>query len=281
MLLYRTSCEQLLRLQPDDGDLTAALAGAYLLEGYYLLALRTFRRFLERHPDHEKSGQARLAVRKLQSTLPEVIRQAGLEGEAGMALAEQHEEVRNLLEQGRYPEARSAAEQLLKQKPDFAPVLNNLSQIEAMQGKLDQAISAAERVLAVDAANIHALANLTRYCLLADRRAEADAYAQRLKASNAPATDRAVKIAEALISLGDDEGVLDNFRRASKVEKENPYLLHLTAVAAMRLDKVKEARRYWKKALDLNPGLASARLNLEDLSLPPGERNGQGPFPDP
>ena len=54
-----------------------------------------------------------------------------------MELAAQHEELRSLLVQGSYPEARRAAEQLLRRWPDFAPALNNLSQVHAQEGRFE------------------------------------------------------------------------------------------------------------------------------------------------
>jgi len=55
-------------------------------------------------------------------------------------------------------------------------------------------------------------------------------------------------------------------------------LHHLGAVAALRLDRVAEAKRLWKMALDVSPEFDLAVDNLEDLDLPPEERNGPWPF---
>src|SRR6266516_678747 len=52
---YQHACERLIRLVPDDPDLTLGLAGAYLRNLYPVLAMRTFRRFLERWPDHPRA----------------------------------------------------------------------------------------------------------------------------------------------------------------------------------------------------------------------------------
>jgi hypothetical protein len=59
---------------------------------------------------------------------------------------------------------------------------------------------------------------------------------------------------------------------------EDAMLYHLAAVAAMRLGQEKEARRYWKRALELEPGLELARANLEDLQKPIAERHAPWPF---
>src|SRR5947207_3176789 len=86
--------------------------------------------------------------------------------EARAALAELHEEVQSLMNQGQWPQARRRAEKILQRQPDFIPVLNNLSQLYFADGQVDQAIATAQRVLALDPANYHALSNLARYLCL-------------------------------------------------------------------------------------------------------------------
>jgi hypothetical protein len=55
-------------------------------------------------------------------------------------------------------------------------------------------------------------------------------------------------------------------------------LYHLAAVAALRLGRETEARRYWRQALRDAPWLDVAQANLDDLQMPVGERHTPWPF---
>lgn len=280
---YEAVCRRLLKITPNDPDLTLMLAGAYITNLRPALALRTFRRFLDRWPDHERADDARQTLAELEARIDQILVDMGLPGEDGLELAALHEEAQSLMEQGDYSQARRVEEQLLSRRPDFAPALNNLSQIHFVGGRVDQAIATAQRVLAFDPDNFHALSNLTRYLCLSGRVDEAKEWAERLKAVESEAVDVWVKKAEALSYLGDDQGVLDAFAGAEeaghlKPSLGDPLLYHLAAVAAMRLGREDDARRHWRQASKLAPGLDLVRDNLADLRRPVGERHAPWAF---
>jgi Flp pilus assembly protein TadD len=277
------TCERLLKIQPDDPDITLALAGSYLSNAHPALALRTFRHFLDRWPEHPRAGEARETGAALEAHLDEMLADLGLSGEDGRVVAIQHEQVQSLLEEGRFAEARRAAETLLHRRPGFVPALNNLSLVHAAEGSLSQAVDAARHVLDLQAENYHALSNLVHFLCLSGRLEEAREWAGRLKALRSEAADLWVKKAEALTYLGDDEGVLEAIEGARpgggrNSPADDALLHHLAAVAAMRLGQVVRARRYWKQALKLAPGLELARANLDDLRRSAGERHAPWAF---
>jgi tetratricopeptide (TPR) repeat protein len=270
--------QQLLADLPDNPDITLALAGSYLSNVRPALALRMFRHFLDRWPEHPRAGEARETVAALEAHLDELLADLGLSGEDGRAVAVQHEQVQSLLEEGRFAEARRVAQTLLHRRPSFVPALNNLSLVHAAEGSLSQAVANAQRVLALQPGNYHALANLVHFLCLSGRIEEAREWAGRLKALRLEAADLWVKKAEALTYLGDDKGVLEAFEGARpgggrNSPAEDALLYHLAGVAAMRLGQEARARRYWKQALKLAPGLELARANLDDLRHSPGERH--------
>jgi tetratricopeptide (TPR) repeat protein len=281
---YQHACERLIRLVPDDPDLALGLAGAYLCNMYPVLGLRTFRRFLERWPNHPRAAEAWATLADLEAQLPGNLAELGLSGEDALELAALHEESHALLERGSYREAREVAEQLLRRRPDFVPALNNVSQIHAVEDRLDQAIATARRVLAIDAENVHALANLARYFCFSGRLDEARQSAARLTAVETDRVDVWLKRAEALSYLGDDQGVVEAFCGAERADLSepplgDPLLYHFAAVAAMRLGRPDEARRLWRRALKLAPGLDIAQANLDDLRKPVGEQHAPWAFP--
>jgi len=282
MVGYMSVAERLSRLRPNDPDLKLALAGAYAANLFPALALRTFHHFLKRWPDHAHAGEVRKMAPDLESLLRAEQGKLDMPGEAGLELLTMHDTVRSYLAQGRYREARQAAEDLLRRRPNFAPALNNISQAYYAEGKIDQAISTTQRVLAFEPDNFHALSNLTRYLCLSGHPDEARQWAERLKASAAQAADVWLKKMEALTVLGDDQGVLDVFRHAEQAgalqSPDAATLYHMAAVAALRLAREGDAREYWKRALKLSPDFALARDNLDDLRKPARERHAPWAF---
>lgn len=281
---YQETAARLLELQPENADLALAEAGAAMENIFPLTALERFRRFLARWPEHPKAQEARKSKEAIERALPELFERLGLEGETRFSVGLQHERIQHLLALGRLREVRRAAEKLIAEEPNLAAARNNLAYAAWQQGELSEAERVFREVLDRKPDNVHALSNLARLLATLGREEEARALADRLKASSAPANDRWLKVAEALIFLGDDEGVLDALaRQEEKKGRAAPaseaLLRHLAAVAAARQGDTKRARKLWEEALLLNPGLEPAQENLEALDLPPALRPAPWAFP--
>jgi len=54
---YQAACEQLLKIDRNNADVSLGLAGAYLSNGRLMLALRAFRDFVRRWPDHPRAHE--------------------------------------------------------------------------------------------------------------------------------------------------------------------------------------------------------------------------------
>ena len=281
---YLLAMRRLHRLTPQEPINALALAGAYALNVRSVLALRTFKSFLERWPEHPDAAKARKSVEDLEPLLRESLEKSGLTGEDGFEMAALHEESQLLIEQGDYDEARALVEQALKRKPDFVSARNNLSQIDYLLGRTSEAVAAAQQVLERDPQNFHALSNLTRYLVLLGRRDEARQYAERLKPLESDRIELRIKQAEAFTFLGDDAAVLEVLREAEQEPlldqiPEASFLFHLAGCAALRLGQEGRARECWKRALRLSPGFEPARANLADLSKPVHERHAPWALP--
>lgn len=281
---YLATCIRLQRLLPDDPDTTLALAYAYLRNVYFAKARQAFGQFLAHWPNHAKAEAVRRQISELTEQVDKLLAAESLSGEDGYDIAAMHEEAQVLMAEGKFEESRQRAEKVLGRHPDFVPVLNNISQTYFIEDQPDKAIKSAERVLELDSENYHALANLTRFLYMRGRAAEANQMAERLKTTQSERSDIWVKKAEALSYLGDDRGVLEVVAKAEQagiLDSEffaDPFLYHLAAVAAMRLDQEDQARDYWQQALALSPGFTLAAENMLDLKNPPGERHAPWPF---
>lgn len=276
---YLQHCIKLQQLTPDEEYNLLALASAYTMNARAALALRTYRQFLTRWPEHPEAAHVREIVDKLEAGLQEMIAEAGFVAAEGVAAAELHEEVQVALDGGRYEEGYALAQKLIERHPRFAPVYNNLSQMQFLNGQTEAALETARHVLSFAPDNFQATANLARMLFLLGRPAEAQPLAEKLKTLHSENRDIWVKKAETFSFLGDDQAVLDAFYEAEKTDLleehfEPAIIYHLAAAAEARLGQEARAREHWKKALELSPNLALAQENLDDLNSPVGERHG-------
>jgi Flp pilus assembly protein TadD len=274
---------RLIRFDPDDPDLAVSLAGAYLSNERPALAMRTFRRFVERWPKSEQADYARDTIRKLEPFMKEYLSDFTVKGADALEICELHEESQVLLDAGELVEARAMLDKILQRYPNFISAINNLSLIALSEGRMEEAVQTAGRALAQDAKNYHALANLVRFLVLCGRMDEARGYAGRLKAIDLQTIEVWVKQTEAFTFLGDDAGVLEVWREFAQLNITQPpanaaLIYHLAAVATMRSGNEDEAKRLWERALEIAPGFDLAWANLDDLRKPVGERHAPWPF---
>lgn len=280
---FQWACEQLVGLAPNDPDYLTALAGAYLANDYPALALRTFRDYVRKHPNHEGAQEAREMLPLLEATIVELLSYLDLSPADAVELATLHEEASLLLNEEKLSEARKIEERLLRKWPDFVPALNNMSLLEVQEGRYARGIELARRVLTLSPGNVHALSNLARYHCLSGRLDEAASWGEQLRATRPDQPEWYVKKVEGLSYLGDDAGVVEAFESATRDKEmepllDDPLFYHLAAVAYMRMGRDRKARNLWNRALELDPEFSLAENNLADLTQPRGERHAPWPF---
>jgi len=279
---YLLAIHKLHELTPNKAEVKLGLAGAYLANGCVALALQTFRQYLKRWPNGERAGEIQKTIQQLEKVLTEFLSEIDLSLDKDLDFACKHEELRLDMEQGNYNMGRQLANSLLRQRPNFIPVLNNLSLIEWLDGNLPSAIEISQKVLETEPFNVHALSNLTRFLFMQGRRDEAIVFAKRLKESNASAADRWLKKAEALSFIGDNEGVLALIQQAKNAKQQdalNGMVWHWCAIAEYRNGNIPKARKYWQKSAQESPNSTLAITNLEELKKPLYERACPQAFP--
>lgn len=282
---YQRTTLEMLELEPDDPTLLRNLAGAYMLTMRPVLALQTYRRFMQLWPNHAYAAEAREVLEKLETEVPRIMAEVGIADDAeGMKLAVLHEELQVYLAQGELDKAQQAAQALLKIQPHFAPAHNNLSLAHWMNGNLEAALQAAQQVLTYEPDNVHALANLIHFLYVSGQVDEARSYAEALRASPVPASEKRLKQMEGFTFLEDYPAVLTFFEQARAegdldFPQSNPMYFHLAAVAIYRQGDEAGARRLWQEALGKQRGFQPAQDNLADLKRPAAERNGVWEFP--
>jgi predicted Zn-dependent protease len=268
---------------PEDARSRLRLARALADHRQLAQALRAFRAFLERWPNHSSAAEARQALERAEASLRPLLAAHGLEGEEGLALFAGHEQALALLERGDAASARQGAERLLAERPGFVPALAVAAEAAFRVGDLAQAVSLARRATELAPASASAQAELVEFLVRAGKLGEAREEAERLKELRPADSDGWLDVAAALSFLGDDAAVRDAAGRAraglGELSPQRQALLeHLAAVAAYRQGDEDEARRGWERALRAQPGHTDARKNLDDLRLPVGQRHAAWPF---
>ena len=281
---YEKAAWRLSRLEPRNPDLQLALASAYLANQRLALAVYTLRITVSRWPNHPKTAKALESIKKIEKGLEIQANELNQPLAQALDLLVQNDELQFFLAHADHVRGRQVAEKLLRTYPHFIPALNNLCQIYAVQGEMNKALQMAQQILTVEPDNIHALSNLTRLYFLTGKPLEAQEYANKLKQSTADAAGRWTKIAEALAFLEDDQGILNLYEQAKAAkELEPPYVdeifYHLLAVSNWQLGNKTQARRFWEKAILINPNFDWARENLEDATKNIKKRRGVWAYP--
>ncbi len=236
------------------------------------------RTLLAEHPNSPFREQIGAFVVRTESFLQQEVGEwfdtTGFDEIERLELAVQHDMVKFYTESGMPKQAISVAEKLLAVQPGIPSVMNNLSLAQLATGDMQAAAATAQQVLAQDPENFHALANLVRYLFLNAQFDEARRYAAILEQVTSDKEDLEVKQAEAFAYLGEDEKVFAAYERAkAKNGAKRAVLLHLAAAASYRLGEKNRAWRLWREAVKVDPNFYMAQESLADKVLPIGERN--------
>lgn len=268
---------QLLAMNVREPHILLAASQAYLRQYYPANSLVLDDEFLRIYPDDPDAKAVREGKIEIEKAAKRMFESSGLPTDDLEYIALMEECV-ILLNEGKAQQCRDAALQLLEKNPHFATALNNLSLAYWLDGDIDEAIAAAGKVLETEPDNPHALSNLIKFCLVNGEEEDAREYATRLKASQAPGSDRWLKRCEALSFIGDDQGVLDVWQAANLKDQSKAATAatqHYVAVAAWRLGNNDMALQLWNECLQVqgNRAIEKARLNVEDSKKPEGKRD--------
>jgi tetratricopeptide (TPR) repeat protein len=272
---------RLIERQPKNVNALYVMAAASISRHFLVLAWNLGSLALAEDGDHPMADQTRGFMDIGTQQIDELVEEMGLPRSQLIEAMVLHEWAQFYLEWGEYDRVETLERQVLAIAPQFSSAYNNLSLAAFLDGNLPQAIDWAEQILADQPDNVHALANLVRYCLVSGKGELAQIYGRRLKASKAKSWDPVTKKIEALSYLNDTKGILAIWDEA-EADPDSPQwsgmLLHWLAVAKARAGLAQEADRLWLKALSRSPDLEIARKNREDAKKPLGQRNGPWAF---
>ena len=261
---------------PDEPDAYLKLFSVCTKNTYPLLALEALQIFWQKFPNHPQITEAKQNIEKIQTLVPELLKEHGLEGEQALQIGTLSERGRFLFESNKYTEASQIFEDLINLAPKFSPALNNLSLIRCFEGDLKGGIVLAKQVLEFEPNNFQALGNLVRFYVLSGEIDTAQKYLNELKALDNEVLDIWLKKAEALSLFGDWSGLVELGKEAESIdisEDLTAIFWHYIAVGHANLGQAKKARQLWEKSLKIAPGFESAQKNLDNIKLPRGEQD--------
>jgi len=262
---------QLNDLVSDRESIKLGLADAYLANEFQALAFQTYRQIFRRWPCSENTARVQKIIQQMEQFVIETSSKLDFSLEPGLDFFAKHEEIQLLMNRGKFKRCKQLAKELLNQRPEFAPVRNNLSQISWLEGNLTEAIEITQKVLDSQPENVHALSTLCCYFFMLGKKENLTPLVKRLKESKILATDYWLKKVKALSFIGDDDSVIELLEQAKldrNIKLIDGTFWHWSAVAEYRRGHILKARTYWKKCLNVTPGFSLASENLNELKKP-------------
>ena len=244
---YRRSVE----LAPREHGLQFPLGFTYAQTAFYAHAKRCFQRFLSRcdYADPEMIEQARQMLVPLNDEIEMAVQSQGLPKDQVEEGLYWMEEGRYYAQRGEFEKAKEASEGAIKSLPRFPPCYNNLATAQFYLGDVDAAIQLEIQVIeTMDADNVHALANLIRFCTMANRGEAANRYFEKLQSLDLDfdIPDLIEKVLEGYSAVEADRAIFDFLKAASReVEDFSDKALYIYGAAAANLEKFTLARRHW------------------------------------
>ena len=160
---------------------------------------------------------------------------------------------------------------------NWPPPWNNMSLALFFDGKPQEAIKIARRVIDNYPDNIQALSNIIRYLVWTGQKEEARQYWEQLRDVAPPETNSRLKKAEAAAILGEDESVYELLRplAKAKISPELPpghyqQLQTFLAIAEANLGRFRPARRRLLKVNDNSPWMLLLLDAMRDEHPGPG-----------
>jgi tetratricopeptide (TPR) repeat protein len=273
------AASRLAELTPRDPDARLMYAQESMFCGRIGIALRNYRRFLQRWPEHTNAEKARNAIALIEEECESKIQDMGFEG-ASLDLMVMHEETLECLQSGRFEDTAEKCLELLDRYPRFIPARNNLALAYFQSGNVERALHAARETCRLAPDNRFAEATLGRLSFLSGREDEANAIADRIVVNPPMELDPLAAAIECLSFLGRDEDVVVLSEaaqdRGSVDSRCRAVVSHHLAVAQCRLGNEAAAHTSWKLCLKELPTHAEARENLADLE----SGGGHAPWPE-
>ncbi|MDT0125543.1 tetratricopeptide repeat protein [Paenibacillus sp. RRE4] len=179
----------------------------------------------------------------------------------------EHDQARELLEEGKFAQAAELLEGMSPDYPDYLAARNNLALAYYYMGLFSKAKETIAEVLEQEPGNLHALCNLAIFYQNENRTDQVLLLIKKLLAIVPFQHEQVYKLATTMGILGQHDSAYIHFRRLLKGEETatDPALAHYAAVAAFNTERYDIAKRLWHHVNKLDPGSEVARYYLDGL----------------
>ena len=163
---------------------------------------------------------------------------------------------------GRIDEAIDAFHKLLAIKPDYANAHCNLGVALERQGRIDEAISEFREALRIDPFHAGAHCNLGAALARQGRFDEAIEHFRKALELKPNYAEAHVNVGGALANRGRFEEAAAHFQKALEIDPRHAEAWSNLGLIAMKLGRPAEAIANFRKAVEINPDYANAHYNL-------------------
>lgn len=179
----------------------------------------------------------------------------------------EHDQARELLEQGKFAQAAELLEGMAPDYPDYLAARNNLALAYYYMGLFPKAKETIAQVLEQEPGNLHALCNLAIFHQNENRADQVLLLIKKLRVIVPFQHEQVYKLATTMGILGQHDTAYVHFRRLLKDEETaaDPALAHYAAVAAYNTERYDSAERLWRHVGKLDPGSEVSRYYLSGL----------------
>lgn len=169
--------------------------------------------------------------------------------------------------EGRPADARERYQKALARTPGDAALMESLARLSAAEGKQAEAMTWLERASAANPDNLRVALRLVDFYARAGDKQKALMLVQKLEASHPSNSDVLVMRAQVSTLSGDFAAAADCYARLIALAPRNPALHARYATVQMQLKDQSGALASLNKALALDPDLADAQVNLLNLLI--------------
>ena len=249
---------------PGEAETLVAHGLIFTRESMVAHAHQKYTELLERWPHHHLSEGVPEMLEEWKSDFKEI-------GITDLSLALAQENLAMKVSHGDLEEAEELVSSILTQWPGDAPTLQSLTLMRLLEGRFEEALEVTRQTLEAHPGNVCAKVDQVHLSLLLGRRDEARAAGNTLAMETTVPLDY-LKLAEGFALLGEHEKVLRVHEFVTADDPECIAIDHFAAVAHARLDRWKEARGLWERALDDDVDAEAASENLENSRLAKSQR---------
>ena len=242
------------RKHPSYLEVLPALTTIYMEEIWPALALQSAKRALM-NKDLSKENRAMMqrAVQEATQMLQEEASTLGISFETMRRASMFHENAQIAMNETNFSEVERLTKEAIKLAPNWVPPRNNRARSLFFQGKIAEAVTACEAVLASDPENIYALESLVTYHLVLEQPQQAREYVDRLIQLIPQLPPDGLEIEQVIMTLALVEDTPELLKMATRYLRAPADTLlsrswYTFAVALIRSGNWKDASKLLKKA---------------------------------